>query len=166
MTEIAEIYLGNITQDTLLAEKVARRRESDGLLEVNLELSDRYKGRILTHSTSGVAIGIVKSRELQLRAGDVFQTDGDNLLLVHLKGETVMVLQFTTAIESHSAMQLVRLGHLLGNHHYPIKIEEAKIYVRLNSEHKLIERAIEDLNLTGLSINWERVDSLDDFSDR
>lgn len=161
MTEVAEKYLGNINQDQLLTQQVTQQKGSKSLLEVNLTESDRNKGRIFTQSTSGVAVGIVKSRDFQLKAGDVFQTNQGNLLLVNLTEETVMVLQFSEAIFADHTMNLVRLGHLLGNHHYPIKIEANKVYVRINSEAKVIISLIQELNLTGLTISWEQVSSLD-----
>ncbi|VEP16260.1 Urease accessory protein UreE [Hyella patelloides LEGE 07179] len=163
MTEVAEVYLGNLAQDNLLAQKVDKARESERLLEVNLQKSDRHKGRIFTQSTSGIALGIIKSRELKLQDGDVFQTTAGNLLLIRLEAETLMVLHFAEAINSHSAMKLVRLGHLLGNQHYPIKIEGHKIYVRLTTDKKVIIKMIEELNLSGLTIGWEQVSAFKDM---
>lgn len=103
----------------------------------------------------------MKGRDFQLKAGDVFQTNQGNLLLVNLTEETVMVLQFSEATFADNTMNLVCLGHLLGNHHYPIKIEANKVYVRINSEAKVIISLIQELNLTGLTISWEKVSSLD-----
>jgi urease accessory protein len=166
MIEVAETYLGNIDRDRLLAQKVAQEKKSHQLLEVSLTQSDRNKGRIATELSSGVSIGIVKSRNLQIQEGDVFQTNQGNLLLIHLNSETVMVLHFTEAITHNSAMKLVSLGHLLGNHHYPIKIEEHKIYVRLTTESKVIIQMIEKLAIAGLTISWEQVSPLEGLIDR
>jgi urease accessory protein len=166
MIEVAETYLGNIDRDSLLAEKVARAQKSQRLMEVSLTQSDRNKGRISTQLKSGTNIGIVKSRNRQLQEGDVFQTDRDNLLLIHLNSETVMVLHFAEATTNHSAMKLVSLGHLLGNHHYPIKIEANKVYVRLTTDSKVLIQMIEKLAVTGLTISWEQVSVFREFSDR
>ena len=94
MTEVAELYLGNITQDNFLAQKVVKAKESELIFEVYLQNSDRHKGRILAHSSSGVPIGIIKSRELKIQEGDVFQTTKGNLLLIHLEAEKFLVLSF------------------------------------------------------------------------
>ena len=158
MKEVAKVYLGNIIQDSTLAQKVT---QADRLLEVTLQESDRSKGRILAQSTDGVAIGIVKNRELKLQAGDVFQTTNGDLVLIHLKAETVMVLTFDEAVDLYSAMKLVRLGHLLGNQHYPIKIEGNKIYVRPMGDPCVLTRTIEELNC-GLTITWEQTNTMQD----
>lgn len=158
MKEVAKVYLGNISQDSTLAQKVT---QADRLLEVTLQESDRSKGRILAQSNDGVAIGIVKSRELKLRSGDVFQTTNGDLVLIHLKAETVMVLTLDRAVELHSVMKLVRLGHLLGNQHYPIKIEGNKIYVRIG-DRSILTRTIEELGFSGLTITWEQTNVMQD----
>lgn len=155
MTEVAEIYLGNIDRNDKLAQQIAKAKEANTILEVFLTKSDRAKGRIFTHSTKAIAVGIVKSRDLKLEEGDVFQTTEGNLLLIHLKAETLMVLNLTSAIDSNSLMKLVRLGHLLGNQHYPIKIEGAKIYVPIDTNSKVITTSIKKLNIPNLTISWE-----------
>lgn len=162
MKEIAKVYIGNIVRDRSLARKVTHSRKENRILEVTLQESDRSKGRILAQSTDGVAVGIVKNRELKLRSGDVFQTTENNLVLIHLETETLMVLTLDEAIESFSGMELVRLGHLLGNQHCPIKIEENKIYVRPIGDLSVLTRKIEELSFSGITITWEQTAKMRD----
>ena len=152
MTLIAKKYLGNINQNPELLEKVNRAKQSNKYLEVELQKSDCVKGRILTKSLSGVAIGIIKSRELLLKSGDILETDNGELLLINLQEETFMVLSFTDS--SNDPLALVQLGHLLGNSHYPITIKDNKIYVRLVTNPKVIEQNIQQLDITGLEISY------------
>lgn len=163
MKEVAKVYLGKIALDSTLAQKVAQAREENRLLEVILQESDRSKGRILAQSTDGVAIGIVRNRDLKLQEGDVFQTTRGDLVLIHLKAETLMVLTLDEAVDLHSAMKLVHLGHLLGNQHYPIKIEGNKIYVRPIGDPSVLTRKIEELN-SELTITWEQTTTMQDAS--
>ena len=164
MTEVADIYIGNIERDNLLARQVASAKQQGTILEVTLQNSDRNKGRILTHSNCGVAIGIIKSRDFKLQEGDVFQTKQKQLLLVHLAAETLMVLSFADPIDAESTIELVRLGHLLGNQHYPIQIKERKIYVRLKNDTRVIQNAIEKLKIPNLTITWEKGDFLEEIT--
>ena len=164
MTEVAETYLGNITRDKLLAQRLNRAREATQLLEIRLQESDRQKGRISTRTNSGVAVGIIKSRDFKLQEGDVFATRQGNLVLIHLAAETLMVLNLSAPAKRDSAIKLVRLGHLLGNQHYPIKVEAGKIYVRLTTDRRVITKAIEELNLAGLTISWEQAAEVTDMS--
>ena len=151
MTEIANKYLGNITNDANLSQQLA----TETCLEVYLQQSDRAKGRIHAHSQSGVAIGIIKSRDRLLQDGDVWQTNSGKIVLIHLQEQEVLVLDLSTLTTDILPAQLVYLGHVLGNHHYPIAINNHKIYVQLITDKNIIEKTIKNLNITGLQIYYE-----------
>ena len=151
MTEIARTYLGNIKQNTDLAELVTKKT----CLKVYLNREDRSKGRIHAHTDDNIAIGIIKNRDRLLDSGDVFQTESNRLLLIELKEQTLLVLDLSTLEADTAAAELVHLGHVLGNHHCAIAIQNNKIYVRINNEPKAIERIIDDLQIPGLQIAYE-----------
>jgi urease accessory protein len=154
MMEIAQTYLGNLTEDSNLAAKVTQARQQGSCLEVSLNQGDRHKGRIQAHSTSGVAIGIIKSRDWSMREADVFKTQSDRLVVIQLQEQELLVLSFeqpTTA----SPMELVNLGHVLGNHHYPITIANQKIYLQPGADLGIVEQTIKQLQIPGLIINYE-----------
>lgn len=151
MTEIAQTYLGNVARDSHLAELIAR----ENYLEVVLNQNDRAKGRIYTNTDCGVTIGIVKSRDLLLQSGDLFKTDAQKLLLVRLEEPKCLVLDFSTWQKDLIPIRLVYLGHVLGNHHYPIAIQDDKIYVELTTEPKILEQIINDVQIPGLEIRYE-----------
>lgn len=155
MTEVAQKYLGNIKENHNLAQQVKTARETNCCWEVYLQQSELAKGRILTKANSGLGIGIIKSRDLILRSGDVFETTTGNLLLIKLESEKLMVLSFEQSLKENYVMHLVSLGHILGNHHYPIKIDKNKIYVRLITDARVIVKMITELNIPGLKISFE-----------
>ena len=74
-----------------------------------------------------------------------------------------MVLTFSNS--NNHALKLVKLGHLLGNNHYPIKIQDNKIYVRLVTNPKVIEKNLEKLNIIGLEISYTNQLVDDDSND-
>jgi urease accessory protein len=158
MIEIAQTYLGNLAEDSSLAAKVALARQQTSCLEVSLSQGDRSKGRIQTHSNSGVAIGIIKSRDWSMRAADVFLTQSDRLVVIHLQEQKALVLSFEQPVTA-SATELVHLGHVLGNHHYPITIVQQKIYLQpganLGVDLAVVEQTIKQLQIPGLTINYE-----------
>ena len=65
-------------------------------------------------------------------------------------------------VDSHSAMKLVRLGHLFGNQHYLIKIKGNKIYVCSIGDRNVLNRKIEESSLSGLTITWEQTTTMQD----
>ncbi|MDJ0742901.1 MAG: urease accessory protein UreE [Xenococcaceae cyanobacterium MO_167.B27] len=154
MTVIAKQYLGNINQNYELVERVNQAKKANKYLEIEIQESDRIKGRIFTKSVSGVTIGIIKNRELLLKTGDILETELGDLILIKLQEEKAMVLTITAPVTKNNALDLVRLGHLLGNNHYPIKIQDNKIYVRLVTNPKVMEKNMQQLNITGLEITY------------
>jgi urease accessory protein len=148
--EIAQTYLGNLTEDASLIPRI----NLEPCLEVYLSQTDRSKGRIQAQSTSGITVGIIKSRDWSLRQEDVFITESGNLLLIHLQEQKLIVLSFTEPLENR-AIELVHLGHVLGNHHWPIIIRDNKIYLQLVIDVEVIEATINNFQIPGLKIEYE-----------
>ena len=151
MTEIARIYLGNIDRDSELANLVSTRN----CIEISLSESDRHKGRIYVHADSGETIGIIKSRDRALQPGDLFKTDLGKLLLIQLKEREVMVLDFSSVDSNIEPTKLIYLGHVLGNHHYPITLQENKIYIQLVTDKAIAENLIRQQNIPNLKIDYQ-----------
>ncbi|MGL5942049.1 MAG: urease accessory protein UreE [Waterburya sp.] len=151
--EVAQIYLGNINDRPELSELF----KQENYLEVYLQPSDRHKGRIHTHTQTGVGIGIIKTRDHPLQSGDVFKTESGIFLLIHLQTEELLVLDFSALEPNIIPTTLVYLGYVLGNQHYPIAIQNNKIYVQLVTEPKVIENIIKNLHIPGLQITYENI---------
>lgn len=154
MTELAETYLGNITDDISLSERIEKALSDENCLEAYLSQTDSGKGRIYTHSTCGIEIGIIKSRDWVVREGDVFETQQGKLVLVHLEQQKVMVLSFTKSV-SDRPIELVHLGHVLGNHHWSIIVQGHKLYVNLAADEDVMEQTIRNFSIPGLQISYE-----------
>ncbi len=154
MTELAQIYIGNWISDSGLAERIERARTQGISLEVYLNQIDSLKGRIHAKSTSGQVVGIVKGRDRSLKEGDVFETERGQLLVVHLEEEKVMVLSFTGETKGHE-IELLHLGHVIGNHHWPIIVRANKIYVQLVADIEVMESTVRNFEIPGLSITYQ-----------
>jgi len=163
MTELAQTYLGNSIEDAILAERIEKARSSGRCMEVHISQTDSRKGRIHAHTTSGITVGIVKSRDWSLRDGDVLETELGRLLLVHLQEQKVIVLRFTEPVVD-GAIALIHLGHVLGNHHWPIIVRNRQLYVELVVDAEVIESTIREFKIPGLQIDYE-LRSANDYLD-
>lgn len=160
LTTIADTYLGNVNDQAELAEKI--KTEKAHVLQVRIARCDRIKGRIFTTALSGRSIGIVKDRNWLLRDGDVLATQSaettTEYVLVNLKEQQVIAIRFEPGAHNH-AVTLMQLGHVLGNHHWPISVNEDILYVELVSDASLVEstvrEVVENLNIQGLRITQE-----------
>ena len=151
---VAKNYLGNLSGNNNLTQEIEIAKTKGHYLEVFLSQSDRRKGRIQAKSTSGVNIGIIKSRDWSLRPNDVFQTESGQYLLIHLQEEKVMVISFTESV-ANQGIKLIHLGHTLGNHHWPIAIHHDKIYLQLIVDEAVVEKTIKDFQIPGLTFEYE-----------
>lgn len=151
MTEVANQYLGNSQENVELSQRLT----TETCLEVRLSQSDCVKGRIHTHTDSGAAVGIIKSRELSLQEGDVFETESGKLVSIYLQPQKLMVLSFSDSATDTSPAKLVHLGHVLGNHHWPIIVRKNQIYLQLTIDTAVMESTINDFHVPGLKIGYE-----------
>ena len=149
--EIARDYLGNVDDNADLAQMLA----SESCWVVRLQESDRRKGRIHAQTNSEVAVGIIKDRNYLMRSGDLFKTDSGRLLLVELQERELLVLDLDAVDKNIAAEKLVQLGHTLGNHHYPITLQDNKIYVQLVTDKATLEKIIEDLAIANLNFEYQ-----------
>lgn len=154
MTELAHIYIGNWISNSDLSERVGQARTEGTCLEVYLRQIDSLKGRIHAKSTSGEVVGIIKGRDWSLSEGDVFETDRGQLLVVHLEEQKVMVLSFTGEAKGHE-IDLVHLGHAIGNHHWPLIVRGDNIYIDLVAGIEVMESVIRSFKIPSLHIKYE-----------
>lgn len=154
MTELAHTYIGNWISNSGLAERVEQARTEGICLEVYLDQIDSLKGRIHAKSTCGKVVGIIKGRDWSLTEGDVFETERGQLLVVHLEAQKMMVLSFTGEAKGHE-IELVHLGHTIGNHHWPIIVRGNKIYIQLAADIEVMELTVRSFEIPGLSMTYE-----------
>ena len=157
-TELAEDYLGNVSESADVARRVMAAQREGRCLEVVIGKGDRAKGRILAKTAMGQPIGITKGRDWSLREGDVLSTASSKFVLVSLESQQVMVLRFDGGM-SNEAISLIHLGHTLGNQHWPVTVKAEAMYVELVSEAAQMEKTLrtvaERLGIKGLQISVE-----------
>ena len=146
----ARHYFGNIQDQSDLKHQI----QQETYLEVEITPEENRKGRIYTQTRQGNPIGIIKERFQSLREGDIFQTDQGHWLLISLQRETVMVVQWDSQ-RPYQLQDFINFGHVLGNHHYPIQVQENCLYIKLVTEPKMMEALIHSLGIPGLEIRYE-----------
>jgi urease accessory protein len=154
MITIAQTFLGNALKDVALQQRVEHARKMGECLEVELTQNDSLKSRIRAKSPDGTTVGIIKARGWNVAEGDVFETESKQVVVVRLQAQEVMVLRVASECSGYG-IELVHLGHVLGNHHYPITISPDCIYVQLVADKTVIAAAIENFKIPGLAITYE-----------
>lgn len=166
-TEVADRYLGNISEDRALESEVALDQKHERCLEVFIDRQDARKGRIFakaqvssqaSSNSSSISVGIVKGRDWVLREGDVMMTQRQQRVLIRLKQQQVIALQFDRKVYN-SAVKLLRLGHAMGNAHWSVVMVGETLYVEVTADVSRMEATIremvESLDIRGLHIVCE-----------
>ncbi|MEM6598309.1 MAG: hypothetical protein AAF635_09080 [Cyanobacteria bacterium P01_C01_bin.69] len=152
---VADQYLGNTHESKEIALQISQAQAQQLCLEVAIARQDCGKGRIFTQTEAQQPIGIVKERTWRLRDGDVLCAQSGQLVLVSLQKQPVIALQFERKA-LNVPVNLMRLGHIVGNHHWPMALKEETLYVEVANNADVIEstlrEAAKSLNIKGLHI--------------
>ena len=156
---VIEAVLGNVGEDARLGE-LERQLQATGRAEtVELTPAEAQKGRLRTSTDKGTSLGLSLGRGTSLRDGDVLYLDESEgrMIVARLKPEEILTI---TVKPTGSAADLLRvavqLGHVLGNQHWPVKIEGMSVYVPVSVDTKVMETVLKTYNLQGIEFRFER----------
>ncbi len=152
---VADQYLGNVAENKELAIRISQARAEKTCLEVSIARQDCGKGRVFTQTEAGQAVGIVKNRSWRLRDGDALKSQSGQIVLVSLQSQPVIALQFERKA-INTPTNLLRLGHIIGNRHWPMIVKGETLYVEVADNAEVIEstlyEAVKTMNIQGLHI--------------
>jgi len=152
-------YLGNIHTDSTLTDKVTQWERAGTLDEVTIDEREAYKSRLRLHTNKGRELGFFLPRGTKITNGDIFALENEEGgVLIHLSLQEVMVL---TPLPCHSAAErlsrAVRLGHVLGNQHWPVAVVEEQVFVPVSLDRAVMETVLKTYHLTSyFSIHYEQ----------
>ena len=115
---IADTVLGSV-DDPVFAD---RRRH-----HVDIGWGDAGKHRQLVTADTGIEVRIMLPRGVFLRHGAVIADDGGAVVVVRRPAEPAIRVRFA----DNSARAMLLLGHLLGNQHAPVDVDEDAVTVPL-----------------------------------
>lgn len=155
---VIETVLGNVQTDPALSAEY-RQWQTTGIVErVELTALDAQKSRLRATSDRGTELGINLERGTVLKDGDVLYRDSGKvwMILVRLKPEEVLrITILPTASDAELINVAVRLGHLLGNQHWPVKMVGRTVYVPVSVDKKVVETVLKTYDLPGIDYAFE-----------
>ena len=151
--------LGNIRENVGLRADVSRWKERGLLEEVHIEERDTHKTRLRLLTESGRDLGIHVPRNSMIADGDLFALrNAEGGLLIHVALQELMVLtaRRTQSLETRQQW-LVKLGHVLGNQHWPIAFSGASVLVPVTLDRSVMETVLRTHHLLDrFSTRYER----------
>lgn len=135
---MASKIIGNIHSNPELSKKYSKMTK--GQYEVvTLSRLEAQRVRIRKTTDKGDEVAIVLDIGRPLKRGDILQTDDEKFIEVEIEPEDVAVIEVRNENDNihHKFETAVRVGHVLGNLHRPIKVEQSIIYVPIQAETEI-----------------------------
>lgn len=151
--------LGNIHHDPTLQAQVAAWRHQGRLDEVTVDERDARKGRLRLLTEKGREYGLVLARGTTLTSGDVFSRDGEEGgVLIALAQQELMILTFRPQLSTEERLRwAVRVGHVLGNQHWPVAMVGEQICTPLMIDRAVMETVLKTHHVTDYcTIHYEQ----------
>jgi len=135
---------------TSIAGNIFHENDFDCLVKSNFEYlkvtrTELEKNRMRRETDKGTDIGVMLEPGTVLHNGDIL-TDGQKTIVIKQLPEKVMAVKLRDN-PSKSIELLVLVGHIIGNRHRPISIENEIIYfpIQSNSEFEVFQRLFADV---------------------
>ncbi len=129
--------LGNIFHDKEWNEKFDQVNKTNSFETIKLPRSDLEKTRLRAKTNQGTDVGIVLNSGAKIQNGDVLISNSDKFIIIQQNPEKVISVKKKDKIEPNFDKILILLGHIIGNRHRPIQIEDGKIIFPILSESEL-----------------------------
>jgi urease accessory protein len=151
--------LGNIHTHPDLSTQAACWKEQGSLDEVTIDERDAHKSRLRLRTHAGRDLGLLLPRGAMLADGDVFAVEEEvGGVLVHIALQEVMVLSPVAGMSDEERLSwAVRLGHVLGNQHWPVAVVGEQVLTTVTIDRAVMETVLRTHHITEhFSIRYER----------
>jgi len=156
---VVEAIAGNLGEDARLRDLHQRCQAAGRAEPVELTPLEAQKGRLRTVTDKGTPLGLSLGRGTVLRDGDVLFLDEaeERMIVARLKPEEVLIITLKPAASPAELLRVaVQLGHVLGNQHWPVKIEGTSVYVPVSVDKKVMETVLKTYDLQGIEYRFEQ----------
>lgn len=149
--------LGNTRSDERLALEVQRKEKLHEVEHIALAFHDAARRRLRVTTSAGRPVGIDLGNADALRDGDVLvDPAGDLMAVIDVAPTEAMALRMSKELPPEQLFRFgVLLGHMLGNQHWPVTVENDIVYTPLTIDKKVMETVVRTHGFDG--IVWEFV---------
>ncbi len=131
--------------DTVLGTATDPRFAGRTVHHVDIDWGDAGKHRQLVTTDTGIEVRIMLPRSTFLHDGAVIADDGADVVVVRRPPEPAIRVRFA----DNTGRALLMLGHLLGNQHAPVDVDDEAVTVPLFTSADAARAMLDDLGLVG-----------------
>lgn len=151
--------LGNLHTSLDLRTQSERWREEGALDEVTIEERDARKSRHRLYTKGGQELGLILPRGVEVQNGDIFVVEETGAkVIIHVALQEVMVLTPHKHLQAEDRWHwAVRLGHVLGNQHWPVAVVGEQVFTPVTVDRAVMETVLSTHHVTEhFTIHYER----------
>ena len=148
--------VGNVERDPELAAEIDTHEQAGTLETVVLDDTERKRSRLRVTTDAGTDLGVLVDQP-ELVAGDVLVLDDDRAVVVAFEQREAFVIEFPAAEAAVSTG--VELGHRIGNQHWDIAVDGARIYIPVEADRAIIEDVLGPYIPESATTRYETVDA-------
>jgi len=147
MIQIKKI-LGNIHSDSDLHEKYQDMMQKDKVEKIELNRLEADRLRIRKVSDMGTDLALILNPGSHIYDGDVVLLAEEKMVIAKRESEDVAIVSLNSGISAEQILDTaIKLGHIIGNMHRPIRVINNKIYfpIQTDSEIELFKKLFHNL---------------------
>ena len=147
MIQIKKI-LGNIHSDSDLHEKYQDMMKKDKVEKIHVNRLEADRLRIRKVSDKGTDLALILNPGSHIYDGDVVLLAEEKMVIAKRESEDVAIVSLNRGISAEQILDTaIKLGHIIGNMHRPIRVINNKIYfpIQTDSEIQLFKKLFHNL---------------------
>jgi urease accessory protein len=140
--------VGNINSDKDLQEKYQTMTENDNVEKIQVSRLEADRTRIRKLSNKGTDLALTMEPGSHINDGDVLLLTEEKMVIARRESENVIIISLSSDISTQQILETaIKLGHIIGNMHRPIKVTNNKVYfpIQSDSEIELFKRLFHNL---------------------
>jgi urease accessory protein len=154
--------VGNINSDLDLHEKYQDMMKKDKVEEIQLSRLEADRIRVRKLSNKGTDLALTMIPGSHINDGDVVLLTEEKMVIVKRESENVAIISLKNDISTQQILETaIKLGHLIGNMHRPIRVTNNKVYFPIQSDSeieffkKLFHNLRQDIDIKNENIIFE-----------
>ena len=140
--------IGNINSDSDLGEKYQIMMKKDKVEKIQISRLEADRTRIRKLSNKGTDVALTMESGSHINDGDIVLLTEEKMVIAKRESENVVIISLNDAISIQQILETaIKLGHIIGNMHRPIKVTNNKVYfpIQSDSEIELFKRLFHNL---------------------
>lgn len=136
--------------------------KKDKVEEIQLSRLEADRTRIRKLSNKGTDLALTMEPGSHINEGDVLLLTEEKMVIVKRESENVAIISLNNDVSAKQIMETaIKLGHIIGNMHRPIKVTNNKVYFPIQSDSeielfkKLFHNLTQDIDIKNENMIFE-----------